>query len=210
MPEIDPSEYTVDELKNEVVDIESAAELNEILEAEKEGKNRKTAKEAIERRLEGVEEEEKEGVEAVEDELEKATEEMRDQIRSGLDTVNENFVDVLSRLLQTPARTQVYVSLRRLGEANSEQIAEDTGIYPDKVEKILNEFEDDGIAKKTNSGYTAHPPTDAVKQLRDRINNAIERELTGGKKGKSRSWEFNPNRLPYKIVVEEKDKKEAK
>ncbi len=48
---LDPSEYTVDELKDELDAIDDTDELAAILEAERDGKNRKTAADAIEGRL---------------------------------------------------------------------------------------------------------------------------------------------------------------
>ena len=52
---IDPSDYTVDELKGEIEDIEDLEAMRAILEAEESGKDRKTAREAIERRIDAVE-----------------------------------------------------------------------------------------------------------------------------------------------------------
>jgi electron transfer flavoprotein alpha subunit len=52
---IDPSEHTVDELKAQIEDVEDVEDLWAALEAEKSGKDRKTAKKAIERRIDAVE-----------------------------------------------------------------------------------------------------------------------------------------------------------
>ncbi len=54
MPELDPSDHTVRELKDALEDVDSANALQNILEAERDGKDRKTAKQAIERRLDEV------------------------------------------------------------------------------------------------------------------------------------------------------------
>lgn len=54
MTELNPDEYTVDELEAVVADFDDAESLQILLEAEAGGKDRKTAKAAIERRLEAV------------------------------------------------------------------------------------------------------------------------------------------------------------
>jgi electron transfer flavoprotein alpha subunit len=51
---LDPSDHTVDELEDALDGVEDADDLDAILDAEREGKDRKTAKEAIERRLDAV------------------------------------------------------------------------------------------------------------------------------------------------------------
>jgi electron transfer flavoprotein alpha subunit len=51
---LDPSDHTVSELKDTLVDIDDHDELEAVLEAERDGKDRKTAKEAIEKRLDAV------------------------------------------------------------------------------------------------------------------------------------------------------------
>jgi electron transfer flavoprotein alpha subunit len=51
---LDPSEHTVDELEAELADVDDADELEAVLAAEREGKDRKTAVEAIEARLDAV------------------------------------------------------------------------------------------------------------------------------------------------------------
>jgi electron transfer flavoprotein alpha subunit len=54
---LDPSDHTVSELKDAIVDVDDADEIREILDAERDGKDRKTAKEAIEKRLDAVDDE---------------------------------------------------------------------------------------------------------------------------------------------------------
>ncbi|WP_134670697.1 electron transfer flavoprotein subunit alpha/FixB family protein [Halorussus marinus] len=48
---LDPGDHTVDELREALTDVESPAELDAALAAEREGKDRKTAREAIEKRI---------------------------------------------------------------------------------------------------------------------------------------------------------------
>ena len=56
--EMDPGEHTVDELAEEIASIDDVETLESILDAERGGDDRKTAKEAIERRIEAVGEDE--------------------------------------------------------------------------------------------------------------------------------------------------------
>lgn len=51
----DPSELTVDELRDRIVDVDDAALLGAIKDAEKEGKNRETAIDALDERLADLE-----------------------------------------------------------------------------------------------------------------------------------------------------------
>lgn len=52
---LDPSEHTVDEIRNEVDRITDPGELRAALDAEREGKDRRTAKRAFRRRIEEIE-----------------------------------------------------------------------------------------------------------------------------------------------------------
>jgi uncharacterized phage infection (PIP) family protein YhgE len=68
MASIDPDERTVRELRTDVREIDDPAELREMRDAEAEGKDRKSAKEAIERRLARLEEDEASGSDGETDE----------------------------------------------------------------------------------------------------------------------------------------------
>jgi electron transfer flavoprotein alpha subunit len=52
---LDPADYTVDELQAELEDVDDPDELEAVLDAERDGKNRKTAVDAIEARLDALE-----------------------------------------------------------------------------------------------------------------------------------------------------------
>lgn len=53
---LDPAEYSVKDLREEVKGVDAPGELRDALDAERDGQDRKTAKRAIERRLEKVSE----------------------------------------------------------------------------------------------------------------------------------------------------------
>ena len=69
---LDPSEYTVKELRAELEGVDDAEELAAVLDAERDGKDRKTAVEAIESRLDAVQDAEaaEEGADETDDEAE--------------------------------------------------------------------------------------------------------------------------------------------
>ena len=87
---LDPDEYTVDELREELETVDSREEAQSILEAEQAGKDRKTAREAIHRRLEALGELEGEGVD-VDAETEGEYEETREDV--GEDAEGEELED---------------------------------------------------------------------------------------------------------------------
>jgi electron transfer flavoprotein alpha subunit len=55
-PDLDPSEHTVEELKDELAGVDDPAELDAVLAAERESKSRKTAQNAIQRRIDELQE----------------------------------------------------------------------------------------------------------------------------------------------------------
>ncbi len=91
MTDVDPSDFTVAELKDELESVDDADALDAILDAEREGKDRKTAKEAIERRLDDVGGEAA-GDDAASDEAE-ATSDDGDEEEAGADEDDEADAD---------------------------------------------------------------------------------------------------------------------
>jgi electron transfer flavoprotein alpha subunit len=63
MTDIDPAEHSVEQLQDELADIDSPRELEGLLDAEKDGRERKTAQEAIRARMRAVSADEDEAVE---------------------------------------------------------------------------------------------------------------------------------------------------
>ncbi|WP_114577320.1 electron transfer flavoprotein subunit alpha/FixB family protein [Saliphagus sp. LR7] len=63
MTVVDPDEHTVRELEDELDTVEDVEELNAVLEAERAGKDRKTAQEAIRKRIDVLDGDESEGLE---------------------------------------------------------------------------------------------------------------------------------------------------
>jgi electron transfer flavoprotein alpha subunit len=84
--EIDPGEHTVEQLQDELREIDSARELEGMLDAEKDGEQRKTAQEAIRTRMRAVSEDEavEEGTET-EGEYRETADEADDDETAGVD-----------------------------------------------------------------------------------------------------------------------------
>ncbi|GAB7020088.1 electron transfer flavoprotein subunit alpha/FixB family protein [Halostagnicola bangensis] len=76
---IDPEEHTIDELTEELETIDDTEELNAVLEAERAGQDRKTAREAVHKRLEDLDKQSESGVET-DDETEGEYEETKEDV----------------------------------------------------------------------------------------------------------------------------------
>lgn len=202
----DPGDFTVSELRDELEDVTDPDTLETMLEAERDGKDRKTAKEAIEGRRDEVEEESGGPLDVDVDDVEATTEEIRETIREELDSVNDSIVDALTGFLKTPQRASVYV--QTVGEGvRKADIPGETGLNEDRVDEIIEDLRDEGLVQHTGGGvYRAAKPRDALRNFRDRLNELIESETeerVGGRK------EFSPDWLPYRVIFESKDDESA-
>ena len=136
--DVDPGERTVKQLKALVSSVTEPVTLERLLERERSGKNRKTAIEAIEARLEEAEP-------LTEDEMIRTDTSPRE---SGGGVVDELLVDIL----ESPQRVSVYLAVQALGRGTPESIAGRT-VFPESVvEETLQSLERDGIAKCNDDG----------------------------------------------------------
>lgn len=155
----------------------------------------------VEQRIEDVEERVEEATERVEEATEDARENLEDAVEDALETVDDNVVDVGSQVLDTTARADVYVALRSIDGGDAEAVAEQTGLYPDKVEEVLEALEDDGVVEESAGEYTAVAPTELVRVVSDRItetvNDLVEegRETLDENRQRLRDSRFSPLRL---------------
>lgn len=162
-----------------------------------------------------IEETVEEQREKVEDTVEEQRERVEETVEDGLDAVNDGVVDIVSAVLDTRARADVYVALRKLGEADSKEIAEETGLYPKKVEEVLDSLTDDEVVETRYVGedkvYEAVSPTDLVAafpgRLVDRVRGIVESngDVEGEEDDRrvlSTSWS------PYRIVIEPNEEEE--
>lgn len=101
---------------------------------------------------------------------------VRERIEEETDRAVERFdegvVDFLSWVLDTETRARIYVSLRQNPHSTSDEVAEETGLYPSTVREALAELHEERKVerRKRESGgagnnpyeYTAIPPSDLV------------------------------------------------
>jgi DNA-binding transcriptional ArsR family regulator len=171
--------------------------------------------EEVEEEDEGIEDTVEEQREKVEDTVEEQRERVEETVEDGLDAVNDGVVDVVSAVLDTRARADVYVALRKLGEADVDEVAEETGLYPKKVEEVLEGLVDDEVVETSYIGeeevYEAVSPTDLVADLPgrlvDRFRGIVESNGEAEGEGDDRrvlstSWS------PYRLVIEPKEEEE--
>lgn len=150
-----------------------------------------------------------ETVEEVEDTVEDQRERVEETVEDGLEAVNDGVVDVVSAVLDTTARADVYIALRKLGEADTEEVAEETGLYPKKVEETLDDLEEDEVIETEVVGeevvYTAVSPTEVVSKIPGRVvdrvrgiveSNGEETDEEDDRRVLSAGWS------PYRLVIE--------
>jgi len=194
-------------------------------ETQNETEEAESVEEEIEDTVEDVEETVEETVEEVEetveetlDEVEETVEEQRERVEEtldeGLEAVNDGVVEVVSAVLDTGARADVYVALRKLGEADVDEIAEETGLYPEKVSDTLEGLVEDEVVETVEVGddeaYTAIAPTNLVtnlpKRLADRVRGfveSVEEEVEEGVQGDDDGRRvLSANWAPYRVIIE--------
>lgn len=142
--------------------------------------------ESVEEKVEDVEETVEEKVEDVEEEAESRFGDVEERAEDFLGSVDENVDRLLSEILDTRARVAVYVGLRKAEGGTPEAVAEETGIYPDTVERVLEDLEEDDIVEKEEGGeggsteYAAVSPTELVRRVPDRVGEWISDLIGSG------------------------------
>lgn len=147
--------------------------------------------------------------------VDEATEDARETIKKSVDSIDKNLIELLSGFLDTETRSKVYLCLRKRGEATSEEIAEDTGLYPSTVRECLSDLYQEGVVerrKKQTQGagnnpyvYTAVPPSELAKRFSERVEERLNRlfnldsYLLGDQEEKR---EIKTDWSPYKIVID--------
>lgn len=163
--DVDPADYTVEELEALVADLREPAELERLLERERSGKDRKTAVETLEERLETAREE-------APDEAE--IEYTAENASPGGSLVEELLVDIL----ESPQRVTVYLTALRLQPTTPEAIASQTLFTEDIVEDTLGDFEMEGIADRNEDGeYEVVSPVTVIRKRQNQLWNLLSRGL---------------------------------
>jgi len=113
------------------------------------------------------------GVDGVESgDEESVRERIEEEADRAVERFDESVVDLLSWILDTETRARIYVSLRQNPHSTSDEIADETGLYPSTVREALAELHEERKVerRKRESGgagnnpyeYTAIPPSDLV------------------------------------------------
>lgn len=143
--DVDPAEYTVAELRELVAVITEPESLERLLERERDGKDRTTAVEALEDRLEAAEP-------LTEAEMVRSEPTTKD---TGSNLVN----DLLVEVLESPQRISVYLTVQTLGSGTPEEIAGRTVLPESTVRSTLEDFESEDIAERSGDGeYSVASP----------------------------------------------------
>jgi electron transfer flavoprotein alpha subunit len=141
MPELDPSEYTIQELGPAIKDIEDLSELEAILEAEQDGDGRKGAIALIESRIEKFSEDDETDDEDTPDVTEMSPAEVGNQVRQ---------VDDVSEL-------EAMVEVEEAGEGRSSVLT----LIQDRIDSVQGSDEDDeGDEEEPETPEERHPELD--------------------------------------------------
>ncbi|MFB6283284.1 MAG: hypothetical protein ABEK59_05020 [Halobacteria archaeon] len=116
-------------------------------------------------------EEEKEEIKGRVDE---AREDVEERLDGAVDSVNSNIDTVLSEVLETRARVSVYVGLRKIDDATVDELAKETGLYPEKIEKTLAGLKNDDIVDEKGDKFSAISPTQLVRKVPNKVGDYIE------------------------------------
>ena len=141
------------------------------------------AEETVEETVEEVEETFEETVEEAEESAEDIGERIEEQTDEVLESVDDNVDRLLSEILDTRSRVAVYVGLRKKEIATPEEVAEETGLYPDKVERVLEDLEEDEIAERVGvegDEYEAVSPTELVRRVPESVGGWLSDLITPG------------------------------
>lgn len=162
--DVSPADRTVDELRALADGIAEPVTLERLLEAEREGKNRKTAVEHLEARLEEAEP-------LTEDEMVRAEVSEKDA-SSGI--INELLVEIL----ESPQRVSVYLAAQALGNGSAEDIASRVVFPESTVEATLKDFESEGLAEVDEDGiYRVASPVAVLQKRQNDLWNVLRQTL---------------------------------
>ena len=149
--DVDPADYTVEELRQLTGVITEPVSLERLLDREREGKDRTTAVDLLEERHEAAEP-------LTEEEMVRSEPTTTD---SGSNIVN----DLLVEVLESPRRVSVYLTVQTLGAGTPEEIANRTLLPETTVRSTLEEFAAEDIAERDEDGeYTVASPVSVLKK----------------------------------------------
>ena len=81
-------------------------------------------------------------------ELEKTKQRLETEADRAVSEFDEGIVDLLAWLLDTETRARIYVSLRQHPHSTSDEVAEETGLYPSTVREALADLHEEGAVER--------------------------------------------------------------
>ena len=149
--DVDPDEYTVAELRELAAAVTEPESLERLLARERDGPDRTTAVEFLERQLEAAEP--------------LAAEEMVRSEPTTKDTGSSIVNDLLVEVLESPQRVSVYLTVQTLGAGTPEEIAGRTLLPENTVRSTLDDFESEGLADRGEDGeYSVASPVSVLQK----------------------------------------------
>lgn len=121
-------------------------------------------------------------------------EEGREKAVSTLETVEDEVERLMGDLLGTDTHAGVYVAVRKTEASTPNEVADEAGLTPARVEEILEELEGDGFVESSDDGYVAVTPTKIVKETPERVGDWISSSI----RGEGRGAEEDIMRLPVR------------
>jgi predicted transcriptional regulator len=96
---------------------------------------------------------------------------------------DESIVDLLSWILDTETRARIYIALRQAPDSTSEEVADETGLYPSTVREALAQLHEEGTVtrrKRESNGagnnpyeYSAISPSTLVSEAVDDVQSQL-------------------------------------
>jgi hypothetical protein len=153
--DVDPGDYTVEELRALAAAITEPESFERLLDRERDRKDRATAVDLLEARHEAAEP-------LTEAEMVRSEPTTKD---TGSNLVN----DLLVEVLESPQRVSVYLTVQTLGSGTPEEIAGRTLLPENTVRSTLQDFESEDIAERDEDGQyaVASPITVLQKRQQD-------------------------------------------
>jgi hypothetical protein len=145
----DPADYTVAELREFVDEVRDPLTLDRLLDREREGKNRRSAIAAIERRC---------------DDLDPVVPSTDDDPTHDRSELGERTQELLSLVVETPQQVQVYTAGWVGGRGTADEIAERTLFTEERVQTLLGELELQDLVERDGDEYEMVHPIRALQQ----------------------------------------------
>lgn len=162
--DVDPGEFTVEELNALADVITEPVSLERLIEREEDGKARTTALKHLEERLQEAEP-------LTEAEMVKAEVSEKD---AGGGIVNELLVEVL----ESPQRVSVYLAAQTLGSGTPAEISSRVVFSEEVVESTLETLESEGLAERKADGeYSVASPVAVLQKRQNDLWNVLRQTL---------------------------------